>query len=52
MAELDEIRIEVSNSIELLSSRSHIQNAMDIEDFLNPGDEIVEDYSSTLEVLN
>lgn len=52
MAELDEICVEVSNSIELLTSGSHIQNAIDIEDFLNSDDEIVEDFPNILEVLS
>lgn len=49
-SELDEIRVELLNSIEILSHGNHIANSIDIEEFLNPGNEIVEDSSNTLEV--
>lgn len=43
--------MELLNSIESLSHGNHIENSIDIDEFLNLGHEIIEDSSNTLEVI-
>lgn len=49
-AEMDQIRQEVQISLEILKDGNHIQEAPDLEQFLNPREELVEDSPEFLEV--